>query len=496
MLLDTTSKIIRWRLGEAHTTSAMAFVADYADTAAGATFVPASVDGASNGTTNVTAVAAPLVNVQRHIKALSFFNADTVPHIIIVEAFDGATARGLIRITVPVNGSLVWGDHFGWQDGVGPFVKLAGDTMTGSLLGTNVLESGYARIGSQSAPANTTAGDLTAIRANFGANAAMVYTTTALQVSYTSTYPSGILGIANWNVSAPAASGAIPVALLGQIAISGSQAPSQAQGLNFAAFNTGTWVGSTLIGANVAAGQRNTGTVTTAKALIATIYSDTGAGVVTTGTAFEANSGTLANGGTVGTMYGFRCLAQKSGSVTTAYGFAGDGTADINYMLGGIGLGTASPDRLLHAESSDAVTNAVTYAQRLTHITSGTAAANFGTGTEHELENASGTNRVAATFETIWTVATDAAESADYVVKAMKAGTLTEVARFNGAALTTIHAGPSRLKGYTVAGLPTGTEGDTAYVTDALTPTFGTAVVGGGAVRIPVFKNATQWVSF
>lgn len=53
---------------------------------------------------------------------------------------------------------------------------------------------------------------------------------------------------------------------------------------------------------------------------------------------------------------------------------------------------------------------------------------------------------------------------------------------------------PIRLKGYTVATLPAGTVGDTAYVTDALAPTFLATVVGGGAVVTPVFYNGTNWV--
>ena len=48
--------------------------------------------------------------------------------------------------------------------------------------------------------------------------------------------------------------------------------------------------------------------------------------------------------------------------------------------------------------------------------------------------------------------------------------------------------------GYTVATLPAGTVGDRAHVTNALAPAFGAAVVGGGAVVIPVFRNATVWV--
>ncbi len=55
---------------------------------------------------------------------------------------------------------------------------------------------------------------------------------------------------------------------------------------------------------------------------------------------------------------------------------------------------------------------------------------------------------------------------------------------------------PVRLKGYTVATLPTGTQGDTAFVTDALAPTFLATIVGGGAVKTPVFFNGTVWVGY
>lgn len=100
------------------------------------------------------------------------------------------------------------------------------------------------------------------------------------------------------------------------------------------------------------------------------------------------------------------------------------GTTNIVFY-GNVGIGTTSPDRKLHAEVSDAVTNAVTYAQRLSHITSGTATTSFGTGIEYELENASGTNRVAGTEEFTWSDATNATEDATYTLKLMNAGTLT-----------------------------------------------------------------------
>lgn len=51
------------------------------------------------------------------------------------------------------------------------------------------------------------------------------------------------------------------------------------------------------------------------------------------------------------------------------------------------------------------------------------------------------------------------------------------------------------LKSYTVATLPAGTVGDVAYVTDATAPTYNGVLTGGGAVVVPVFRNATGWVS-
>jgi len=52
-----------------------------------------------------------------------------------------------------------------------------------------------------------------------------------------------------------------------------------------------------------------------------------------------------------------------------------------------------------------------------------------------------------------------------------------------------------RLKNYTVATLPAGTQGDTAFVTDATAPTYLGTLTGGGSVVCPVFYNGTAWVS-
>ena len=59
---------------------------------------------------------------------------------------------------------------------------------------------------------------------------------------------------------------------------------------------------------------------------------------------------------------------------------------------------------------------------------------------------------------------------------------------------TIASASTIKTAGYTVATLPTGVTGARAYVTNALAPTYGTTVVGGGAVTIPVFYNGANWI--
>jgi hypothetical protein len=58
----------------------------------------------------------------------------------------------------------------------------------------------------------------------------------------------------------------------------------------------------------------------------------------------------------------------------------------------------------------------------------------------------------------------------------------------------TVLRGVVQMQGYTVATLPTGAVGMTAYVTNALAPTPLATVVGGGAVVVRVFHNGTNWI--
>lgn len=109
------------------------------------------------------------------------------------------------------------------------------------------------------------------------------------------------------------------------------------------------------------------------------------------------------------------------GTVNASSGFTRAFEIDSNQNVG-IGVLLESVDRRLHVQQSDSSTNTVTYVQRLTHISSGTVAASFGVGTEFELENASNTNRIAATQEVSWINATNNSEDAAYILKLMIAG--------------------------------------------------------------------------
>lgn len=77
----------------------------------------------------------------------------------------------------------------------------------------------------------------------------------------------------------------------------------------------------------------------------------------------------------------------------------------------------------------------------------------------------------------------------------INAGGYNQILKVSNTGVMTLTA-PLVLKGYTVATLPAGTQGMTAFVTDALAPTFLATVVGGGTVVTPVFYNGTNWVGY
>lgn len=78
-----------------------------------------------------------------------------------------------------------------------------------------------------------------------------------------------------------------------------------------------------------------------------------------------------------------------------------------------------------------------------------------------------------------------------YVVLSDGAGNVRQTIDSAGHA---IFNATTRTAGYTVATLPAGTSGMRAYVTNALAPVWGSTVVTGGAVTVPVFYNGSNWI--
>lgn len=98
-----------------------------------------------------------------------------------------------------------------------------------------------------------------------------------------------------------------------------------------------------------------------------------------------------------------------------------------SYFNGGnVGIGTNSPDRILHAEVDDASNAAVTQALRLTHTTSGTPVAGIGVGLEFEAETAASNNEVIARIEAVTTDVTATAENAALDFYTMDGGSISQ----------------------------------------------------------------------
>lgn len=113
--------------------------------------------------------------------------------------------------------------------------------------------------------------------------------------------------------------------------------------------------------------------------------------------------------------------------------FNATATSQILTTSGSFGIGTISPDNLLHSESSTALTATITSPLRLSHITSGTATTNIGVGMEFEQEGNDGTNNVIASISAILSDAGTGTEDGDMVFATMTgASAATEKMRIDG----------------------------------------------------------------
>ena len=101
IVLDDVTKSIVVAMSGAAATTNPDFVAAYSDNN-GSTFTEGANDGALNGTSSVTMVAAPASSTRRLIKSLSIENKDTAAVTVTVSYNNNSTLRTLYKVTLAV----------------------------------------------------------------------------------------------------------------------------------------------------------------------------------------------------------------------------------------------------------------------------------------------------------------------------------------------------------------------------------------------------------
>lgn len=134
-------------------------------------------------------------------------------------------------------------------------------------------------------------------------------------------------------------------------------------------------------------------------------------------------------------------------------------------------------------------------------ITANNSYAGIMFGDQGITEAASGTHPIIATVAMKTNTMTNGAGATTDMTTLYIEGAPTGITPTNPATALWVASGPARFDGNvnlrvtTVGSLGSAaTVGATAFVTDALAPTWGTAVTGGGAVKVPVFADGTNWI--
>jgi hypothetical protein len=99
LILDATTKSIEVAMSGAAATTNPDFTAAWADDT-GSAFTEGSTDGALNGTSAVTLVAAPTASTRRVVKSITIENKDTANVTITVSYNNNATLRTVAKVTL------------------------------------------------------------------------------------------------------------------------------------------------------------------------------------------------------------------------------------------------------------------------------------------------------------------------------------------------------------------------------------------------------------
>lgn len=100
-VLDATTESIVVAMSGAAATTNPDFTAAWADDT-GSAFTEGSTDGALNGTSSVTLVAAPASSTRRVVKNITIYNKDTAAVTITVSFNNNSTLRNIAKVTLAV----------------------------------------------------------------------------------------------------------------------------------------------------------------------------------------------------------------------------------------------------------------------------------------------------------------------------------------------------------------------------------------------------------
>jgi hypothetical protein len=122
----------------AATTTNPSFVTAYSDDT-GTAFTEGSSDGALNGTSSVTLVAAPASSTRRLIKTIYISNIDTAAVTVIVSYNDNSTLRQIVKVTLQVGDT--WSTD-GTTDSNGNLKTTVGSVNLANVTGTLGVSNG------------------------------------------------------------------------------------------------------------------------------------------------------------------------------------------------------------------------------------------------------------------------------------------------------------------------------------------------------------------
>lgn len=138
LILDSTLKTIKVAMSGAAATTNPDFTVAYADNN-GTTFTEGALDGALNGTTDVTVVSAPASSTRRIIKGIFIENKDTAAVTITVKYDNNATQRVIAKVTLAVGDT--WSTD-GTYDTYGSLKQTLGTVNLANVTGTLAIANG------------------------------------------------------------------------------------------------------------------------------------------------------------------------------------------------------------------------------------------------------------------------------------------------------------------------------------------------------------------